>query len=60
MYQGVNPSNMSSPGEEETQGNDEDPNFRRSGNDGKPPSPYDPYFKGKRYGAQLFGMKMEY
>ena len=59
MYQGADTSNTSSPSEEETQRNDKDPNLRRYGCDRKPPSRYEPYFEGKRYGAQLFGMKME-
>ena len=33
--------------------------MKRSGHDRKPPSPYEPYFEGKRYGPQLFVMKME-
>ena len=40
MYQGADPSDMSSPGKEETQGNYEDPNLRGSGCDRNPPSPY--------------------
>ena len=60
MSQGEDPRNTSSPSEEETQGNIEEPNLRRSGLDRKPPSPYEPYFEGKLYGSQIFGMKMKY
>ena len=58
MSQGADPRDTSSPSEEETQGNDEEPNLRRSGLDRKTTNPYEPYFEGKRYGKQLFGMKM--
>ena len=44
MSQGENTSNTSSPSEEDTQGNAEEPNLRRSGRDRETPSPYEPYF----------------
>ena len=47
MSQGEDPSDTSSPSEEDTQGNAKYPNLRRSGHDRKPPSPYDPYFEEK-------------
>ena len=59
MYQGSDPRDRSSKSEDETQGNAEEPYLRRYGHDRKPPSPYDPYFEGKRYGYQLFSMKTE-
>ena len=59
MYQGADPSYMSSPSEENTQGNYKDPNLISSGHDRKTSSPYELYFEGNRYGAQLFGMNME-
>ena len=46
MSQGEDPSNASSPSKEDTQGNAEEPNLRRSECDGNPPSPYKPYFEG--------------
>ena len=47
MSKGADPSNKSSPSEEETQGNDEDPNLRRSGYYRKTLFPYEPSFEGK-------------
>ena len=47
MSQVAGASDTSSPSEEETQINAEDPNFRRSGNDRKPDSPYEAYFEVK-------------
>ena len=58
MSQGADPSYTSSPSEEETQGNAEDPILRRSVRDIKPPSPW-AIFEGKQYGAQLFSINME-
>ena len=46
MYQGADPSYMSSPSEENTQGNYKDPNLISSGHDRKTSSPYEPYFEG--------------
>ena len=59
MFQGSDISDTSSLSEEETQGNAEDPTLRRSRRDRKTPTPYEPYFEGERYEAQLFGMNME-
>ena len=48
MSQGVDPSNTPSSSEEYTQDIYEDPNLRRPGRERKQPSPYEPYFEGKR------------
>ena len=47
MSQGEDPRDMSSPIEEDKQGNVKDPNLRRYGFDRKTPYPYEPSFEGK-------------
>ena len=45
MSQGADTSDTSSPSEEETQVNSEEPNLRRSERDKKVPFLYEPYFE---------------
>ena len=44
--------------ERETHDNGEDPNLRSSACNRKPPTPHEPYFDGKQYGAQPIGVKI--
>ena len=50
-YQGAGSRNTPIPNEQETNDNDEAPNFWRYACDRKPTSPYEPYFYSKQYGA---------
>ena len=59
MYQEAVSIKTSSPSEEETKDNTKDHNLRRYETDRKPTSPYDPYFEGEIYRAQLFDMNIE-
>ena len=56
--QGAGSIDMEIPNEQETHDNDEDPNLRSYARNRKPPSPYEPFFNGNIYGAQLFGVEM--
>ena len=57
-FQGAGSSDKSSQNEQETHENDEDPNLRRYERDRNPPSTYEPYFDGKWYVSQIFGVEM--
>ena len=57
-FQGAVSDDTSIPSELEMHGNDVDPSLQRSAQDRKYRYLYEPYFDGKSYGSQIFGVEM--